>query len=82
MDQIVLEPESKTFTGWRQSQKFWMPGAGDRNLSFGSTALVPTTANLAPGFLSASFFKAGWRFHRSCSCHDNCGIYYACAALG
>jgi len=27
-----------------------MPGARARNLSFDSTVLVPTTANLAPGF--------------------------------
>jgi len=41
-----------------------MPGAGAlaRNLSFGSTVLVPTAANLSPGFLSASFLKqfANW----------------------
>jgi len=66
MDQIVLEPESKSFRVWRRSrsQKFWMPGsgAGARYLSFSSTALVPTIANLAPGFLSASFLKqvANW----------------------
>jgi len=37
-------------------------GAGARNLCFDSTALVPTTANLATGFLSASFLKqvANW----------------------
>jgi len=41
-------------------EKFLMPGAGDgaRNLSFGSTVLVPTTANLAPGFY-LQVFKAG-----------------------
>jgi len=27
-----------------------MPGAGAKNMSFGSTVLVPTTANLALGF--------------------------------
>jgi len=41
------------------AKKFWIPGAGT-----GTTALVPltTTANLAPGFLSASFLKqvANW----------------------
>ena len=64
-------------------------GAGARNLCFDSTAL-PTTANLATGFLSASFFKAGcklvslvvWGFHRSSSFQDDCDIYYACAVLG
>jgi len=59
MDQNVLEPEPKTFRGLSRSQKFWMPGAGAkvRNLSFGSTVLVPTT-----DFLSASFLKqiANW----------------------
>jgi len=39
MDQIILEPEPKTFRSWRQSQKFQMPGSGARNLSSGSTAL-------------------------------------------
>jgi len=34
-----------------------MPGAGDRNFSFGSTVLVSTTANLGPGFLSVGFSK-------------------------
>jgi len=50
---------NKSFWSRSQSQKFWMPGAGAaaRNLYFDSTALVPTTANLAPGFLSASFLK-------------------------
>jgi len=57
MDQNVLDPEPKTFRGFSRSEKFWMPGAGAgaRNLSFGSTVLVLTTVNLAPGFLSASF---------------------------
>jgi len=35
---------------WSRSEEFCMLGAGDKNLSFGSTVLVPTTANLAPGF--------------------------------
>jgi len=51
---------------------------------------VPTAANLSLGFLSVRFLKlvgswsaeAVWRFHRSCSCQDVCGIYYACAVLG
>jgi len=49
MDQIVLEPE----------RRIWMPGAGDRNFSFGSTVLVPTTANIALGFY-LQVFKAGF----------------------
>jgi len=32
-------------------------GAGARNLSLSSTALLSTIANLAPGFASASFLK-------------------------
>jgi len=34
-----------------------MPGAGDRDLSFGSNVLVSTTANLAHGF-PCSFFQS------------------------
>jgi len=26
--------------------------------------------------------SAWWRFHRPCSCQDDCGIYYECAVLG
>jgi len=26
--------------------------------------------------------KVLWRFRRSCSCQDDCGICYACAVLG
>jgi len=68
LDQIILEQELKTFRGCSQSKKFWIAGAG-------TTALVqlPTTANLALGFLSASFLKlvanwsasVVWRFHQS-----------------
>ena len=41
-----VEPEKNQLC-----EKFWMLGAGTeaRNLSFGSTVLIPTTANLAPG---------------------------------
>jgi len=49
MDQIVPEKESKTFRGWSQSQKILMPGAGARNSSSGSTALVKR--------VRADFFK-------------------------
>jgi len=54
-----------------------------KNVIHFQNQLVPTVANLAPGFLSASFLKpiaswsasVLWRFHRSCSCQDDCGIY-------
>jgi len=54
LDQIVLEQEPKAFRGWSRCKKIWIPGAGT-----GTTALVPlpTTANLALGFVSASFVK-------------------------
>ena len=63
-----------------------MPKAEAQNLNFSSKALVPTTANLA---FYLQFFKQfanwsaliAWHFHRSCSCQDDCGIYYTCAAL-
>jgi len=50
--------------------------------------LVPTTTNLALGFLSGSFLKqvaswlVVWRFCLSWLCQDDCGIYYAYAVLG
>ena len=75
---------------WNQSEKVWMPLVGVQNLSFGSTVLVPTTANLAPGFY-LQVFKAGCKlvsFSRiafppwSCSCHDDCSIFYTCAVPG
>ena len=42
MDKIILKAERKNFDAWA--------GSGARNLSFGSTVLVPTSANLVPGF--------------------------------
>jgi len=52
--------------------------------------LVPTNANRAPDVYLHAFFKSSCklvRFSRmefpwSCSCQDDCGIYYACAVLG
>jgi len=41
MDQVVLEPERKILDAYSWSRS--------RNLSIGSTVLVPTTANLARG---------------------------------
>jgi len=40
MDQIIPEPVPKTFRGWSRRQKFYLPGAGARNLSSVSAALA------------------------------------------
>ena len=43
LDQIVSDPEPKTYRCRSWNQKIEMPGAGPWNLSTGSTALVGTT---------------------------------------
>jgi len=54
MQLLLVFQWTKSF--WSRSEKIWMPG-GARNLSFGSTVVVPTTANLAPGFYLQVYLK-------------------------
>jgi len=82
MGQIVLEPERKILDAlsWTRS-----PKCEFRLHNSGSNYREP-----CPWLLSPSFLKqvANWsasvvlRFNRSCSCQDDCAIYYACAVLG
>ena len=48
-------------------------------INVSSRKLVLTNARLEPGVLLQVFSKLfiRWRFHRACSCQDDCGIYYA-----
>jgi len=94
MEQIILEPEPKTFGGRNQSwsKKFWMLGAGTRNLSF--VHFFSNYCDPWPLLFSYKFFKAGCNrlqigqlksYGVSTSlrpCQDDCGIYYAYAVRG
>jgi len=62
----------------------------EKMLFISKKQLVPITTNLASGFLSVSFFKAGCTLVNlsrmafpsvACSCEGDCGIYYACRVL-